>query len=266
MATRTSEVWCPPVFRRPAGGLSGLASATRRLLDLQAASIWSDLSVELCTIRGHILDVGCGAQPYRQLFHSSVHYRGIDTSDAKSHFGYEVPDTTYFTGDTWPVGDQEMNAVLCTETLEHVLQPQQFLTEAARCLAPGGRLVLTVPFAARWHYIPYDYWRYTPSSLANLLMKAGFENVRVYARGNRVTVACYKVMALILPLLMPQRKHVVPALLMRLVGLFFLPSLLVLAVIAHVSLAFEGGDDCLGYTVLADRKAVSGATEQGGAR
>ena len=64
--------------------------------------------------------------------------------------------------------------VLATETLEHVSRPVRFLAEARRCLSPGGRLMLTVPFAARWHYIPHDYWRFTPSGLRQLLTDAGF--------------------------------------------------------------------------------------------
>ena len=60
----------------------------------------------------------------------------------------------------------------------------------------GGSILITVPFAARWHFIPHDYWRFTPSSLRHLLEKHHFTDVAVYARGNSVTVACYKVMAL----------------------------------------------------------------------
>jgi hypothetical protein len=30
-------------------------------------------------------------------------YLGIDTDAAKAHFGYEMPNTTYFSGDVWPV-------------------------------------------------------------------------------------------------------------------------------------------------------------------
>jgi hypothetical protein len=126
------------------------------------------------------------------------------------------------------------------------------LTEAARCLAPGGTLLLTIPFAARWHFIPYDYWRFTPSSLNHLLTATGFHSVRVYARGNAYTVACYKVMTLLLLLLMPQTASQVYGLLLRLVGLVFLPLFVLLAVVANLSLSY-GGDDCLGYTVFAAR-------------
>ena len=112
---------------------------------------------------------------------------------------------------------------------------------------------MTIPFAARWHFIPYDYWRFTPSSLNHLLTTTGFHSVRVYARGNACTVACYKVMTLLLLLLMPQAVSSLAGLLLRLVGLVFLPLFLLLALIANLSLRGSGGDDCLGYTVFAVR-------------
>jgi hypothetical protein len=65
-------------------------------------------------------------------------------------------------------------------------------------------------------------------------------------------VACYKVMTLRLLLLMPQTASKVCGLLLRLVGLVFLPLFVLLAVVANLSLSY-GGDDCLGYTVLAIR-------------
>jgi len=37
----------------------------------------------------------------------------------------------------------------------------------------------------------------------------------------------------------------------RLLGLVFVPALIVLAIVANLSLRAEGGDDCLGYTVVA---------------
>jgi hypothetical protein len=42
-------------------------------------------------------------------------------------------------------------------------------------------------------------------------------------------------------------------LLLRLVGLVFLPLFALLALIANFSLRSTGGDDCLGYTVFALR-------------
>lgn len=254
MVERQTETWRPPAFSATKGAQRSFIDAARRYLDLQTASIWADLSTVLPTAKGAVLDVGCGAQPFRSLLPASVRYIGIDTVDAKAKFGYEVPDTFYFEGPVWPAGDGSIDFVLCTEVFEHVADSRGFLAEMFRCLAPNGRVVLTVPFSARWHYIPNDYWRFTPASLNDLFSAAGFVDIAVYARGNEVTVACYKVNALILPLLLPQGKGPIASAVLRVIGLLLSPLLLVLLVIAHVSLRGSGGDDCLGYTLLA-RKA-----------
>lgn len=253
MACRAAEVWRPPLFTKPDSAARRLSAALRRFLDLQAGSIWRDLSKILPQARGSVLDVGCGAQPYRLLFSRDTTYIGIDTIDAMAHFGYEFPDTRYFKGDRWPVEDSSVNLVLCTETLEHVADPEVSLGEAYRCLVAGGTLLLTVPFAARWHFIPYDYWRFTPSGLDRLLALTGFVDRRVYGRGNAVTVACYKGMALILRLALPQNPSLPARAVLRILSLPFAPVLLALAALANISLLGEGGDDCLGYTALAKR-------------
>ncbi len=166
-------------------------------------------------------------------------------------------DTLYFSGPTWPVAAESIDLVLCTEVLEHVFDPEQLLAEAYRCLRPGGRLFLSVPFSMRWHFIPHDYWRYTPSSLRLLLQAAGFESVEIYGRGNEVTVACYKVMALMLPFLYPQVQSQVAVFVRRCVGLFLVPFFCLLAAIANLTLRYgRAGDDCLGYTAVATRPAA----------
>jgi SAM-dependent methyltransferase len=262
MVEANSESWRPQLFTATTTRLSQFLAAVRRFFDIQAGSGWRDLSAVLPSVRGTVLDVGCGAQPFRSLVNVEANYLGIDTDAAKAHFGYEMPNTTYFSGNVWPVADASVNLVLCTETLEHVLETRRFLAEAARCLVPGGTLLLTIPFAARWHFIPYDYWRFTPSSLDHLLTASGFHSTRVYARGNAYTVACYKVMTLILLLLMPQTESRVSGLLLRLAGLAFLPLFLLLATVANISLRSRGGDDCLGYTVFAVRAETGDSLTQ----
>ena len=172
--------------RGPAGRL---AASARRFLDVQAGSVWNDLRGELGSARGVVLDIGCGAQPLRELLPPGVTYIGIDIAESQERFGYRTPDTRYFEGNVWPVEDASVDLAFATETLEHVDDPPQFLVGGLPVLRPGGRLVLTVPFSARYHFVPYDYWRYTPASLDMLLRGAGLTDVEVFARGNAVTVA-----------------------------------------------------------------------------
>jgi SAM-dependent methyltransferase len=257
MTSREQERWRPPVYSPVKTPGQRLFHAIRCYFDVQAGSVWNDLAAELPHARGRVLDVGCGSQPYRSLLPSDVDYVGIDIAEADAHFGYKIPDTIYYQGDVWPIDDNSVDYILCTETMEHVPDPVQFLGQAARVLRPGGTVLLTVPFAARWHFIPYDFWRYTPSTLKRLLVEAGFTDVAVYARGNALTVACYKVMALILPLLFPQDARFFAKWLLRLLGLVFLPLFLILAIIANFSLKSKGGDDCLGYTCVSNRNEMS---------
>lgn len=254
------EAWQPPSFGSARTPKEKLVAVVRRALDLQANSIWIDLRPLLGAAEGRVLDVGAGAQPYRALLPADVTYRAIDVELAEA-FGYEQPDTTYYAaGEAWPVEDASIDFAFATETLEHVPNPDQFLAEARRVLTDGGRLLLTVPFSARWHYVPHDYWRYTPSSLRNLLEAAGFDEISVYARGNETTVAAAKAMALLLPAVMPPGGGFGPR---RLLGLVALPFIAVLAAIGQLSLRGDGGDDCLGWTIIA--QAASAPTRDGAA-
>jgi SAM-dependent methyltransferase len=256
LAQRSAEHWRPPPLESPRTTAQRWTASLRRYFDLQAGSVWNDVADLVAEARGKIVDVGCGAQPYRSLLPSTVEYVGIDIAEAATRFGYQAPDTVYFSGAEWPKEAENADLILCTEALEHVPAPAAFLKEAHRCLRPGGQLVVTVPFAARWHFIPFDYWRFTPSGLKQLLEEAGFREVRVWARGNPLTVACYKGMALFLPLLLPQDPLPGRAWFRRMVGAPFTPLFVLLAFVANASLRFEGGDDCLGYTVLAERPAM----------
>jgi SAM-dependent methyltransferase len=233
-----------------------MLATLRRYFDLQAGSLWNDVAEEASAWSGKLVDVGCGAQPYRSLLPEGMQYVGLDIETAEESFGYATPDTIHFDGGRWPEGTHNADVVLCTEVMEHVPNPRALLKEAFHALKPGGRLLLTVPFAARWHFVPHDYWRFTPSSLKMLLEEAGFQHVVVRARGDELTVACYKVLALMLPLLMPQQAKPAKALGLRLLGTPTIPLFVAVAAVANLSLRGNGGDDCLGYTVTADRPAL----------
>jgi SAM-dependent methyltransferase len=258
LVDRRSESWKPQSHAKAATSPSRIAAAQRGLFDLQFGSVSNDVSRFLNTVRGRMLDVGCGNQPFRHLVPTGVEYIGIDRRENLDDFEYSNSETLYFTGDRWPVKDEDFDTIVCTEVLEHIPDPVIFLAEAHRSLVRGGRIFLTVPFAARWHYIPHDYWRYTPSCLHRLLSSGGFEEIEVYSRGNESTVACYKAMALILPFLFPQHGSLLAGIARRSLGLLFLPAFVALALFAHLSLRqSREADDCLGYTVVAVKSGLN---------
>lgn len=56
-----------------------------------------------------------------------------------------------------PEPNAAFDAILCSEVLEHVPDPTKALDEFARLLKPGGKLILTAPFASLVHMAPYHY-------------------------------------------------------------------------------------------------------------
>ncbi len=242
----------PPRHERGLDTAARFRVRLRRVVDLQFGSIWTDLAALLPQVRGTLADVGAGAQPFRDMLPREVRYIAVDIEEAEQHFGYRTPDTRYIRGGRLPLSNGEAGTVLCTETLEHVEDPVAFLRELRRVLSPGGRLLLTVPFAARWHFVPHDYWRFTPTGLEQVLAQAGFREIQVYARGGALAVAGYKVLGLILLLLAGYGRRGVAGALARLLGAALLPLGAIAVLAGHLGLKFPGtAEDTLGYTVLA---------------
>lgn len=231
-----------------------LLDRLRLFADLQYASVTYDVEVFARKTTGRLLDVGCGAQPFRRFFGTSE-YLGLDIADSDSKFSYRSPDTVYYDGGVFPFGDKEFSRVLCTETLEHVPEPRVFLSEIFRVMDDKAVLLLTVPFAARWHFVPFDYWRFTPSGLSRLFCEAGFSSIAVHARGDEVVVAAYKCVSIAVSLLTSTRSSLIGRMTARLVGLFLAPFAALALLIAHTRLRSKSPNfDCLGYTVVARRQ------------
>jgi SAM-dependent methyltransferase len=120
------------------------------------------------SVHGRLLDVGCGSKPYQKYFEASE-YIGLDMQGRNKH-----ADRSY-DGKTFPFSDGEFDAVLTSEVLEHVFNPDEFLSEINRVLRDGGVLLLTVPFVWDEHEQPFDYARYSSFGLRHLLESHGFK-------------------------------------------------------------------------------------------
>ena len=57
-----------------------------------------------------------------------------------------------------PLADGCLDAILCTEVIEHVTDPMAVLAEFSRLLKPGGRLLLTAPLLSALHMEPFHYY------------------------------------------------------------------------------------------------------------
>ena len=135
-------------------------------------------------LNGRLLDVGCGSKPYQELF-AVDDYIGLDI-DNEATRNQKIADY-FYDGTTFPFNDDEYDSVLCNQVLEHVFNPDEFLSEIKRVLKPGGRLLLTVPFVWDEHEQPHDYARYSSFGLKALIDKNGFNVIEYKKIGTDVS-------------------------------------------------------------------------------
>jgi SAM-dependent methyltransferase len=111
-----------------------------------------------------IIDIGAGEQKYK-IYCENLAYISQDFCqyDGKGHHGLQTGD--WNTADinivsdilNIPVENNSFDCVLCTEVLEHVPDPELVIAEINRICKPGGTILLTAPFAAKYHFAPYFY-------------------------------------------------------------------------------------------------------------
>ncbi|HTC59861.1 MAG TPA: glycosyltransferase [Solirubrobacteraceae bacterium] len=137
-----------------------------------------------------VLDVGAGSAPFRELF-SHTDYVTVDR--ARSLHGAANDFDLVASADDIPLKQASVDAIVCTQVLEHLPEPVDALTEFFRLLKPGGVLFLTAPLVWEEHEKPDDYFRYTRSGLAHILEKVGFEHIEITGRGD-----CFSTLAQLL--------------------------------------------------------------------
>ena len=132
-----------------------------------------------------ILDMGGKKKRKRGYFNIensllSVKYANIDISSAPD-FACDIANL--------PILDALFDGVLCSEVLEHVIDPKKVMKEAFRVLKPGGKLLICVPFIFKIHSAPQDYGRYTDSFWQTVLRTTGFTNIEIERQGLFFSVA-----------------------------------------------------------------------------
>lgn len=128
-------------------------------------------------IKGRVLDVGCGVQPYRDiLLRSCDQIIGIEhLATLHGMSNVDVAASAMLL----PFKDNSFDSLVSFQVMEHLPEPLNFLCESYRVLRPGGYLLLTTPFMWGEHETPYDFYRYTRYGLRYLAQKAGYEVVTI---------------------------------------------------------------------------------------
>jgi ubiquinone/menaquinone biosynthesis C-methylase UbiE len=139
-----------------------------------------------------ILDAGAGESQFKKFC---------------SHLKYIAQDFGEYQGDgevglqtgTWdnskldivsdilsiPLAAHSVDAIMCTEVLEHIPDPLGAIREFSRLLKPGGYLLITAPFASLTHFAPYHFASgFSRFFYEKHLPENGFEITELQLNGN----------------------------------------------------------------------------------
>lgn len=115
-----------------------------------------------------VIDVGAGRVRYRDLISRFSNYIGVD------FYPYDLIRVVADITRPLPFKNNVADAVILSNTLEHVPTPELLLKECYRILKREGVLIGVVPFSIKVHLEPYDFLRYSHYMLKHLFVSAGF--------------------------------------------------------------------------------------------
>ena len=150
---------------RPKGGIKAILDPE----NARIAEFLSEQSAQLPT-DALLLDAGAGQCPYRYLFKKQAY----QSTDMPGGF-YEQPHDFECELHSIPKDDNTYDAVVLTQVLEHVPDPEAVLAEISRVLKPNGKLLLSVPLNGPLHGEPWHYFQFTHYGLNQLAQKTGFQ-------------------------------------------------------------------------------------------
>ncbi|MAH39166.1 MAG: hypothetical protein CL873_01325 [Dehalococcoidales bacterium] len=195
-----------------------------------------------------VLDAGAGELSHQSLFRSQ-RYLSLEI---------DRDFQPLLQGDlcALPIRDQTLEAILCSQVLEHLPQPGQALKEMWRVLKLDGTVLISVPFFYPVHTTSArygDYYRWTEFGLGEILNQNGFEMVSIYYKGGLFSAMVEAMVHSFMQWLKPPGRlwgtiYMIPfCLAQSLVRLVLLP---LEAIMALLDLLHRTRDCPMGYTVI----------------
>jgi SAM-dependent methyltransferase len=154
------------------------------------------------TAGGRLLDVGCGTgDNLRYILKENIELHGLEYAENSIRIAQEAvgkhADIRSGSATAIPFPDSSCDFALCIEVLEHIEDDGAALTEIARILKPGGKLIMSVPYR---HWFPSyfglmgHFRHYTRLDLEQMLKSRGLVPVKYlsnFPRWSRFANYCY---------------------------------------------------------------------------
>jgi len=172
--------WSPSKFVYRRGKLvasrdtNEVAVGSRLMVDLVARCYDANLGGHA---KGRLVDLGCGTVPLYRAYADLV--TDVTCVDIGGTPHARHLDVEHDLNEPLPFTDRSFDTIVLSDVLEHIARPELLWAEMARILAPGGELLMNVPFYYWIHAGPYDFYRYTEFALRRFVESAGLELVQL---------------------------------------------------------------------------------------
>jgi SAM-dependent methyltransferase len=149
----------------------------RLVLEPATAWFWDRIALEHVSrylfaralLRGRrVLDAACGTGYGAALLAGEARtVLGVDIDPASIRFAkarWRMPAVDFVGGsvEQLPLADDSFDTVVSFETIEHVDDPATFVSECARVLTPGGRLVISTPWREVYNSVSFAHGEGNP--------------------------------------------------------------------------------------------------------
>tara|TARA_Y100000816_G_C26108138_1_gene589775 strand:+ start:1608 stop:2324 length:717 start_codon:yes stop_codon:yes gene_type:complete len=129
--------------------------------------------IENYSFKGDLLDFGGGENSHNRSIIKCNTYQSINIDPNIK------PTWVVGADDPFPCDDECFDHIFSFNTLEHIYNAHEKLSEFYRVLKPNGDILISTPFLYPIHGHPDDFFRPTPSWYYMALKNCGFKEIRV---------------------------------------------------------------------------------------
>ncbi len=138
-------------------------------------------------VSGKSIDLGSGDGSNLSYYeHINLSNASLEKSDL-----YRKSDNEFNLESNLEIDNETYDSVILFNTLEHIENYKNLISEISRILNSGGKLEIFVPFLLYYHPDPKDFFRPTHAYLKKILESNGFE-VKINLIGTGAFIASYQ--------------------------------------------------------------------------